>query len=232
MIKLLSFQGALFSNMIVVENKMDYASKLLLSDNNLFDVEPTILPIPNDAPIDLPRVILKSKNGDFVCNTSLSRVDLFYNVKKDPECDLRNVKSKFFPLLINTINFLNDSYKIKINRIGLVSSFVLELSDSSNKYILQKYLNENGLISDTSEIQLNVLNRLELLSKYKINRWLRIRSLRDKPNVVNDKFCSVKIDINTPAEIAYDIDREVASLIFTEAIKNMEEVLKTHYGNI
>jgi len=232
MAKLRSFQVALFSNMITLDNKIEYVSKLTTATNAVFDGEPTILPIPKDAPPEIPRVVVKSKDEKLICNTSINRVDLFFNPKKEIEMNLENVKSEYLTLLKQILNFLNETYRFKIYRIGMVANLILDLTESSNQFISKKYLKDNSQISDTFEVQLNVLNKINLLSRYKANRWLRIITSREKQNIENDKFLSVNIDINTLPDVSYDFDSELVTLIFNDAVKNMQSLIAAHYVGI
>lgn len=232
MIKLRSFQAALFSSMISFDNKIEYASKLISASIGIFDGEPAILPIPINAPPEIPRVVAKSKDEKFVCNTSANRVDLFFNPKKETETELNSVKNDFFILLKQIINFLNETYGFKIYRLGLVANLMLPLQESSNIFVAKKYIKDASLISDTFETQLHFLNKINLLNRYKANRWLRIVTARDIQNIENDKFLSVNIDINTLPDVNYDFDRELVTLIFNDAIKNMQDLIVAHYKEI
>ncbi len=232
MIKLRSFQVALFSNMISFDSKIDYASKIIAASGGIFDGEPAILPIPNNAPPEIPRIVVKSKDEKYVCNTSINRIDLFFNPRKDTEEDLSNIKKDYLSLLLKIINFLNETYKFKVFRIGIVANMILELKESANTFITSKYLKEASLISNTFEAQLNFLNKIELLKRYKANRWLRIMTVRNKEEIENDKFLAVTIDINTLQDVSHDFDRELVSLIFNDTIRDMQELLDSHYKGL
>lgn len=229
MIKLRSLQVALFSNMMTFDSKIDYASKIIAASNGVFDGEPAILPIPNNAPPEIPRIVVKSKDEKYICNTSVNRVDLFFNPKKELETDLDRIKNEYLSALTKIINFLNETYKFKIFRIGNVANFIIELKESANAFIVSKYLNESSGISDTFEAQLHFLNKIELLKRYKANRWLRISTLRNPNDIENDNFLAVTVDINTLSDASHDFDRELVSLVFNDVLKNIQELLNTHY---
>ncbi|MDD5427868.1 MAG: hypothetical protein PHI58_01350 [Candidatus Omnitrophica bacterium] len=232
MLKLRSFQVGLFSNMISFDSKIDYASKITAASDGIFNGEPAILPIPNNAPPEIPRIVVKSKDGKYVCNTSINRVDLFFNPKNDAEANITNLKNDYLSLLVKVINFLNETYKFKIFRMGIVGNVIIELKESANTFIVSRYLKESNLISNTYEAQLHFLNKIELLKRYKANRWLRIHTVRKREELENDKFLGVTVDINTLQDVSYDFDRELVSLIFNDAIKNMQELLDAHYKGV
>lgn len=232
MIKLRSFQVALFSNMMSFDSKIDYASKLIAASNGVFDGEPAILPIPNDAPPEIPRVVVRSKDEKYVCNTSVNRVDLFFNPKKEIEMDLGHIRNDYLSVLTKVINFLNETYRFKIFRIGIVANFIVELKESANVFLVSKYLKETSGISDTFDVQLHFLNKIELLKRYKANRWLRILTARKPNEIENDNFLAVTVDINTLPDVSHDFDRELVSLVFSDVLKNMQELLDIHYKGV
>jgi len=232
MIRLRSFQVALFSNLIIPDNKLEFVSKLISTSNNIFNGDPVILPIPNDAPPEIPRIIVKSKDERLVCNVSMNRLDLFFNPKSETDALLDNIHDNFFGQIIKIINFLNEIYHIKIFRVGIVANLILNLKESSNIFIARKYLKDSNLISDTFELQLHALNKITLLNKYKANRWLRIMTSRDIQNQNNDKFLLVSIDINTLPDVSYDFDRELLTLVFKNAVEDMQKLIKIHYSEV
>ena len=65
-------------------NKLDLAQKITQGTGNIFDGPPTILPIPNDAPQEIPRIILKDNTNTLNCNVCINRIDLLFKENKDP----------------------------------------------------------------------------------------------------------------------------------------------------
>jgi len=80
-----NLQTAIFITNLDFSNKIGFISQLNQETDNLFDGDPIILPIPNDAPPEVPRIILKSQDDSYTLNLCQNRVDLFYN-----ERDLKN----------------------------------------------------------------------------------------------------------------------------------------------
>jgi len=226
MTKLQSFQAAFFSNGFPLENKLDFATKLVAAIKH-FDGEPALLPIPSDAPTEIPRIILKSKDTKFICNVSLQRVDLFFNPKTEQEQDFSNLMKSIEGVLKKTVSFFETS-KIKINRAGVSVNLIKDLEEGSNNYLCKKYL-KTGLIADSSELELHILNKFDL-KKFKINRWIRIKTLREKSVPENDKLLSINIDINSLQEIAYDFIAEDFDIFLDAALINMNDLLKAHYA--
>ena len=232
MIRLRSFQVALFVGVLNLENKLKFASDIISASENILEGDPTILPIPADAPPEIPRIITKSKDERYTCNVSLNRIDLFFKPKIEVEQSLEIIGGGYLKLLLNLTNLLKENFRITIPRIGILANLLLELSESSNTYILRKYMKENGPISETHEAQIHALNRVTLLNKIKVNRWLRIITSKSAQDPSDDRYLSVSIDIKSVPEVPYDFDRELIQLTFNAAVDHMKNLIKQHYGEI
>lgn len=232
MIKLRSFQTAFFVGVLNLENKLKLASDIISISENILEGDPAILPIPPDAPPEIPRIITKSKDERYTCNVSLNRIDLFFKPKGRDEQSLDIVSGEYLKLLLNLTSLLKENFKIAIPRIGIVANLLFELSESSNTYILRKYMKETGLISGTHEAQIHALNKVTLPNKIKVNRWLRIITSRSGQDPSNDRYLSISIDINSVPGVPYDFDRELIQLTFNVAVDHMKNLIKQHYEEV
>jgi len=232
MIKLRSFHITLFVGVLNLENKLKLASDIISASEKILEGDPTILPIPPDAPPEIPRIITKSKDERYTCNVSLNRIDLFFKPKGRDEQSLDIVSGEYLKLLLNLTNLLKENFKIAIPRIGIVANLLLELSESSNTYVLRKYIKESSLISETHEAQIHALNKITLPNKIKANRWLKIITSRSAQDPSDDKYLSISIDINSVREVPYDFDRELIRLTFNVAVDHMKNLIKQHYGEV
>lgn len=132
MIKLLQLQLALFFRDI--ETRPDkFISEI---SDDIFNQMPIILPLPQDAPIEIPVVMLNSSDGRYNCNIAKSRIDFILNninSNNDILIDLnefiRNMRS------YSTVVF-NDK---KIIRFGFIGQYFVE-NDSAVNSIKDKYI--------------------------------------------------------------------------------------------
>ena len=131
-LKLLQLQLALFFEDI--EMRPDrFVSEI---SDNIFDQMPIILPVPQDAPAEIPVVMLNSSDGKYSCNIARSRIDFVLN----------NMNSNN-DILDDLIGFINSirSYvaiifgKKRIIRFGLIGQYFIESNNAVNT-IETKYL--------------------------------------------------------------------------------------------
>jgi hypothetical protein len=136
--ELQSIQIALFFKDILL-NRPDLTFRDLSENlSTIFDKMPTIFPIPNEAPHEIPFMILSSQDNLTTCNISRSRID-FLTTNKD--------------LMKNeTIleNFIDEVCKARdIIQFGFVSTHFKKTNNATDE-IKQKFLKSNDSMKDLS----------------------------------------------------------------------------------
>jgi len=224
--QLQQLQTALFTPGVNLTKPLDIAQGLISATEPLFDGQPIILPIPPDAPPEIPRIIVKNSNGSYACNVSQNRVDFIFT-EKGIFRPIRGESDQFLNYLLSIVDFLKSDLKISINRIGIITMLLLPLRESSSRFIAQKFLKEQ-LFSDTYEIQFGILKRSQLTG-YDVNCWFRLNTLRNVNDPSNDRMMLVTYDINTQPEVSYDLNKDQVGIFFNFTIKYTEEDLKIYF---
>lgn len=119
--------------------------------NNLFNAPPTILPLPDDAPSNIPMVQLSSEDKKYNANISKKRADLFLN----PNPEDGNLDSILKDFHIKSENFIDFFVNFcRINRMGFISdNFISEIN--SIKKINDKYFKKDLSKSIELKIRFN-----------------------------------------------------------------------------
>lgn len=80
---------------------------------------PTILPIPDDAPPEIPTVIMQSSDGKYGCNIARSRIDFVinYNNSQSASVQLEEFMERIRPFAALIFGYKN------IIRFGLVGKY-------------------------------------------------------------------------------------------------------------
>jgi len=210
-LKVLRLQYALFLDHVDLSNKLTLADEVLSASGNFFDGEPMVLPMPTefrDVPPDIPRIVLKDKQGRYRCNVCANRVDLIFIETGEPGAVLDDVWTDYFPICQKICEYVKSNLKTKIVRLGLVAGFFLKLKGSANRHLNTNYL-QRSLFQNPYEIQFNILNKTTV-SNFNVNRWVKFRPLRKEKDLEDDTAMSVEIDINTlPEEVRDFLPREV-----------------------
>jgi hypothetical protein len=182
-----SIQTALFIKEFDVDKANIYNfPNEIKSYSSIFDGDPFFTNVPSDAPKDIPRLILKSKDDRYNCNISLNRVDLFQNnLKKDLSLEEQKeaIKSIF--------NFL-EKKKITINRVGFIGNFLTIIEEqTSAEYINSEFIKEDAL-KNPRELIINYSKRTKQ-EEINFNVFLRLLGK-------NEKNLNLQIDVNTIQE--------------------------------
>lgn len=137
--KLISIQIALFPKTHIV--RPDFImNKVNEETGNLFDTMPTIINLPQGAPVDIPIVQSKSSNGFYELNVSRGRVDLILNF--DYKVDLK--PSDHYKEQRNTISKYYKTVKKEMELIRVGAIFTLfEKNEQNVKKIYETFLKQN-----------------------------------------------------------------------------------------
>jgi len=209
-------QGSLFFPNFPYGAKLNLVNALNKSTPILLEKDPTFLPIPDDAPPEIPRIILSNKTGEFQCNISPNRIDFFYHERKEPKL-FDEIFQKVYPLYRDLFFAIKSDFNPSINRISLVTKLMSALSESSINLIMKLFLKER-MFGNPYNLDLIILYK-EMLDTFKINRLTKIRSLRKKDNLEDDTRLELDIEINTLSEILGNYSVEAIDK-FYQLIKN------------
>lgn len=211
-------QMAIFTSSLDLSDKLLLARELSGLETISFKGEPTILPLPESAPTDLPRIILKNQDESFSLNISPARTDLFYKSKDFDEqgvskIKLQNIEVQMIDSIIEIATLLRTKFTSHIHRTAMVLNHLVKLKESSREFLSNNFLKKN-VIERPYDIQLNFGNK-KTMDGFKINEWIRFHTLRSKKNPEDDTAFMLILDINSLLEVDYN---------FTEAnLKNFFE---------
>lgn len=208
---------ALFFSSINLTKKLDLASSLKTSISAL-DGDPLIMPIPDDAPSDIPRIILTSKNKEYSLNLSPKRVDFFYNNLSSKSTTYDN----FTKEMIKTIKIIDETLRTNhsatINRLGLIVDFELDKKNAIR--YAKDFFNKSFVFKDNLlEEQIHLLNR-EIKEGFRFNNWIRIIA-----QTHNEKMPKVIIsnDINTLVREDKTFSNVEVNKFYTQMLKYVTE---------
>jgi len=216
-----------FSN-IDLSNRIEVAASLNKYTGNLFNGESAILPIPEDAPHEIPRIILDNKEKIFGCVVSPKRLEFSFKQKEDENRKLEEVQEDFLNQLSNIAKAAKTELKAKVERLGIIVRLVMFPDENPADFLIRKFLTQ-GMIVDPRELHLDFLHRFDL-GDFKVNRWHRFRCFSPEAEEALEKPKALLIDtdINTVPEIKYDFGAEqtpaFCSQVFTFVKSDLESL--------
>lgn len=213
--------SAFFIGNVDLSNKLDIASKVNSYLKNLFDGDPTILPIPNDAPFELPRIMLNSKNKLFSCNISPQRVDFIVNKSKAIASGNKEVNAEdaFIKYTNMITQMILEELKWSINRLALISQCKSRPAGGVIPF-LQKMLTDD-FSKSAKELQLHSLKTIEI-NDFKVNYWLRLIS---QNSGTEKEFLLIASDLNTSQTEKYDVNKDSSKVFFKAVLEVTKDTL-------
>lgn len=224
-----SLQSAIFTSGLDLSTKISLANQLILDTKELFDGEPIILPIPNDAPQEIPRIILKNKNESYSLNVGLSRIDFFYNERnyKDglPNKEFSNLMEDFLDKTTLVTQSLLKISSPRVVRVGFILTSLTKVAGRATNFISEQYLKQKKIIKDLHSINLSILRKTKV-SHLMSNVWFRVNPFKKEDDPLDDKVITIQFDVNTRAEDILDLKMDEIKTFFKEAAdyvnKNIE----------
>ena len=168
--------------------------------SNAFDGAPISLPLPPDAPQEIPRLILQDGGGKFKLEIALSRVNFFrYRKEDDSVMAAEDVFKLCLPILEEYIKITS----AKVGRLAIVSVKTLK-HETPGVILAQHFCKDKWLESSPQPENFEVhFHKRYDLDGFNVNNWLRCKSgILEKEKT---KVVIVQQDINT---FAGDIDKK------------------------
>jgi len=213
---------AFFLASINLTDKLELANSLRKS-LTVLDGDPLIMPIPDDAPTEIPRIILRSKSEKYALNVTPQRIDFFYSNKEQDGSHYEDFTKEILRTIKTIENIVMQKFSVRINRLGLMVDMSLK-KDDAIKYILN-YFNKSFILKDNPlEAQIHMFNR-ETVGGFNVNNWIRIIAQKHDEKRTN---VLISNDINTLIEKGKSHTSEEVNKFYSSMLKFVIENLKDY----
>lgn len=192
-----SMQGIIFTpNPPATSGKI--LGQLLAAFSDRYDGTPMMLPIPKEAPPDIPRLILQSADLQWAMDVSLNRVNFrWVQMSRDHSQTLEQFTDFYLkfvdrlldihPLIVDRLAFFCGRYFLTENSASIISSIFLKES-----------FRKVATVPESLEFHVHQKVKVAGLDS---NEWLRIKSgILSLPNAPQQKILYVEQDTNTLPE--------------------------------
>lgn len=203
--KIYKFLAAIFTPDLGSIKSAAFLNTVLELLGDRLDGEPTILPLPQDVPADIPRIILSSADKKWSLQISLVRTDLFYEpAVEDP---LTEDVASFGLVASSFFSAYQQKLDLRVQRFAFITERRSQ-EDTPASYIVEKFcmeeLREEGRpFYNVRAFGVNSLKRYPW-EGFMVNSWVKFRSAHTG-NKPEDKFRVIVVhnDLNT---LPYDED--------------------------
>lgn len=214
-------QLAFFLENTLLVDKLDIARIFREEIGEPLSGEPTILPIPNDAPPEIPRIILSSPDKIFICNISPLRVDFIINLNNsqiNPEL-AKKIEDDLLSYIKSFTKVILTHLKWKINRLAYIKNVELNIKGGVIQNISSKLTED--ISKNAAELQIHKMQRVKIHT-ITCNYWTRIIS--ENPGEENEKIVILS-DLNTRQGELRDFKQADSVEFFTKSIEYTDSIL-------
>lgn len=215
-----SLQASIFLPETNQFSKNKIVATILTHFANVFDGEMQVLPIPDEMPAEIPRVVLQSADGSRRFNAGKHRADF---VNTSPQ-DLRESCQELSRFI--------STYVEEMGAPGRRLALVVNRSVPSNhpaQTLISAFCNErarNGPFARSATFEIHNHKEFRPLGlDYEVNSWVRCTCRKTESN----ESIAVMQDLNTLAKDDSRFDEEQVGRFFSAASDALDEILARYF---
>jgi len=180
-----------------IGNSLQTAATLDRATNHIFTGEPAILPIPDDAPPEIPRIILTAKDKRWRCNVSPTRLEFTYDEPDQAREELDSIKGQYVATLHSLAKCAKTELKAGVHRLALVVTSVA-LPEEPVELIGRTFIRD-GVLFSPRQLEVHMLNRTTI-GNLDVNKWCRVFSRDARYGEGRKTALFVVYDLNTVSD--------------------------------
>lgn len=215
--ELVSIQIALFLKETLRRPDL-YYNEINKEMGGIFDAIPTIIPLPDNAPLEIPVVQMFSIDGKYKLNIARGRIDFF--------CLSQTLTNSFKAITMQEVHGLVERFyksilrSKQLYRVGYVFTAFHEDNDAV-RTIARKYFSGEEFYRCS---ELSLYRNLPItIEKKKINCLLKVSSGNVTKGQTDYPGIIIEQDINTPLTETEKIDESVIVEVIKLATRYMDE---------
>jgi len=196
---------------------------------NLYDGVVQALPLPENAPLEIPRVILQSKNGAFRLEAAPLRIACYWIVDDSLETE----PGKGFLTCLDVLEQYLKSTNIQVYRLALVLNRIYKNQNPASQIVEQfcKPGLQASLFKESKKFELHDHKEAQLQS-FSVNSWVRFKSAQLVSENSVEPVLLIEQDTNTLAEETWQrFTANQISEYFHLALENSEKTLQNYLPN-
>lgn len=223
---LIELHLVLFSPGLFLRDKPRIAVEANGVAGDVFDGDPLILPIPEDTPAEVPRILLLSKDRQRSLEIASSRIALKLARSTDSSGLIELPAA--FDMFGHLLQYASRAMKAEPNRVGFVTQwFVDPGSREATRSLLESYLLPALPFQDPAEIELHELEKHEIAG-FRANMWTRIRLGEVLTHIGRKRGLIYLFDVNTLGDVSYEFDGSGLRRLLDGAWESVQAALDKH----
>lgn len=195
---------------------------------SLLDGQSLVIPVPDDAPKDLPVVQMSSKSNLVKFTASKERVDLVFTF---PPTETENAKpsAPWFKIAEMLVEY-RTSFDLRVNRIASIKHSYVKCENPSTN-LAQHFCNPKALenpLKRTENFELHSHKVYKIHDKLDVNSWVRNKTAMMEPE--HKQVILVEQDLNTlPAATDFNLESDDIRQFFSHSESEFQEIIAAYY---
>lgn len=220
-------QTTVFIHNLVLSTS-EVLKNLIDLDEDIFNGDPFVLPLPDDAPKEIPRINLNNKKNMYKLEVAPIRINFYRNKAGDED---KLIPDDFINKSCDILTSILENIGVKCDRIALVMNRFC-LKDESAKEIAHHFCKDKYMeqpFDRPIEFQIHSLKKYLYLGRFNINSWVRISSgmIKNGKGVVSNSI-SVQQDINTIVEEKRIFTNQDIKDFYGNSFEELNNILKLY----
>ena len=198
----------------------------------LFDGEPTVLPpVPEGAPLEIPRIILESTSHEWRCELSPARVNVYWRrAKSTAECV---VLGDFFGKAVEILLQCTAQLSPRIARLAALATR-FSPHEKPGLFLVRHFCKDRwdeAPLNRPENFELHAHKKFPLTSDFTVNSWARSKTGKLSGDGDEKLVVLFEQDLNTLAEEAPTRDFSEAEVkkFFGDAETELDSILGLYY---
>lgn len=171
--------GAIFTPELNISNTLKIANLVSSLAGDRLDGEATMIPLPQDAPPEIPRITLRSSDRLLSVPISPARTNFEFKVPGESIIEIIDYTS-YYSEIATFFSKYAEELDLKVQRFGYATDR-LATEDDLQSYVLSRFCNEQQThkgkpFHNTGRFEIHSLKKYEW-GGFQINSWVRIKCL-------------------------------------------------------
>lgn len=196
-LNLTKFPVAIFFAAQDFGDKLTLSTRLRDSAEGIFDGEALVLPVPENARPELPRIQLQASDNSAVLQLSNVRLAVEWSNRTGGPVQWNQVMPDYLASLAGLLRVFVGEYA-KPLRFALSPQIIFELDSSANEYLARNILQSGRILRTPHDIKLGFMDRIELAG-LPAHFAMNVASARRKDDPERDSAIVLQFEVRSQA---------------------------------
>lgn len=197
--RIIRFLSSIFTPELNITSSIKFVNVAIDLLGDKLEENPTILPVPQDAPSSIPRIQLTSSDDKWNLNISLERTDLSYFSPSISDNETLETE-EFSSISSNFFGDFRDRLELAAQRIAFITERILPEKNAPNyvidKFCKKQFKQKGRPFNNVQQFEIHSLKKYDW-EGFKINSWVRIKSMDFKVKETTIPTITIINDLNT-----------------------------------